>query len=73
MNSPKENNAFKTPVETVIGWLSVFFSFLVMSCGYRDGQINAIFWAGAALIPIGIILIIVGKRKQKKLKDAAIR
>ncbi len=70
LDSPKENNAFKTPVETVIGWLSVFFSFLVMSCGYKDGQINATFWAGAAMILIGIIFIVIGKQKQKKLRGS---
>ena len=67
MDSPKENNAFKTPVETVIGWLSVSFSFLVMACGYKDGKINAVFWTGAAIILIGIIFIMIGKEKPKKL------
>jgi hypothetical protein len=70
MDSPKENNAFKTPVETVIGWLSVSFSFLVMACGYKDGKINAVFWTGAAIISIGTIFIVIGKLKQKKLRDS---
>ena len=66
MNLPNEKEASKAPTETVIGWLLIFFSFLVTTLGINNGQINAVFWVGIGIVPIGIICIIIGRQKQKK-------
>jgi quinol-cytochrome oxidoreductase complex cytochrome b subunit len=66
INSQKVNNELKTPVATVIGWLLVFFSPFIMACGYKDGEINVVFWVGVAMLLPGIICIVIGKQKQKK-------
>ncbi|MEW5800662.1 MAG: hypothetical protein AB1847_01025 [bacterium] len=68
MSLPKEKEASKTPTETVIGWLFIFFSFLVMALGYNNSEINTAFWVGVGMIPVGIICIVLGKQKQKNAK-----
>jgi quinol-cytochrome oxidoreductase complex cytochrome b subunit len=70
MSLPKEKETSKTPAETVIGWLFVFFSVLVMALGYNNSQITTMFWVGVGIVPVGIICIILGKQKQKTQKSA---
>ena len=53
MDLHKEKAVVKTPAETVIGWLMVFLSFLVMSLGFNNGEIHTMFWIGSFLIPVG--------------------
>ncbi|MEW6378659.1 MAG: hypothetical protein AB1611_03505 [bacterium] len=65
MSLPKEKEASKSPAETVIGWVLVFFSCMVMTFGYNNGQIDVAFWMGVAMVPVGIICIVLGKQKQK--------
>ena len=73
MNLPKEKEITKTPVETVTGWLLIFISFLVMSFGFSNGEINIVFWVGVGLIPIGIVLVVTGKQKQRASKTSPMR
>lgn len=69
MDLSKEKEApNNTPAETVIGWLTVFFSVLVMAFGFNNCQVNVVFWVGVALVPIGIVFIAIGKQKQKNSK-----
>ncbi len=70
MSLSKEKETTKTPTETVIGWLFIFFSFMVMALGYNNSRITDAFWVGLSLVPIGIICMIVGKQKQKTQKSA---
>jgi len=69
MNLPKEKEIVKTPPETVIGWLLIFISFLIMSFGFNNGEINIVFWVGVGMIPIGIALVVTGKQKQRASKE----
>ena len=64
MGFQKEKTVIKTPAETVIGWLMVFLSFLVMSLGFNNGEITTMFWVGFSLIPFGIIFVALGKQKK---------
>jgi uncharacterized protein YqgC (DUF456 family) len=73
MNLPKEKEIIKTPVETVTGWLLIFVSFLVMSFGFNNGEINIVFWVGVGLIPIGIVLVVTGKQRQRASKESSMR
>lgn len=65
MTAPKADE-LKTPAVTVIGWLLILMCPIIMACGYNNGQMNMVFWAGAALVLPGIVCIIIGKLKQKK-------
>jgi len=64
MNLQKGKETTETPAETVIGWLMVFLSFLVMSLGFNNGEVTAMFWVGFSLIPFGIIFVVIGKQKK---------
>jgi len=64
MGLQKEKTVIKTPTETVIGWLMVFLSFMVMSLGFNNGEISTMFWVGFSLIPFGIIFVVIGKQKK---------
>ncbi len=64
MGLQKEKTIVNTPAETVIGWLIIFLSFLVMSLGFNNGEIHIMFWVGVSLIPFGIIFVVIGKQKK---------
>ena len=68
MSLQKEKTVVNTPAETVIGWLMVFLSFLVMSLGFNNGEISTMFWVGVSLIPFGIIFVVIGKQKRRTSK-----
>jgi len=68
MGLQKEKTVVKTPAETVIGWLMVFLSFLVMSLGFNNGEVSTMFWVGVSLIPFGIIFVVIGKQKKEAPK-----
>lgn len=68
MSLPQEKEASTTPAETVIGWVLIFFSCMVMTFGYDNGQIDFAFWVGMIMVPVGIISIVLGKQKQKGTK-----
>jgi len=65
MGLQKEKTIVKTPAETVIGWLMVFLSFLVMSLGFNNGEVTTMLWVGVSLIPFGIIFVVIGKQKRR--------
>jgi|GEM_PF-5077631 len=72
MNLPEEKETSKTPAETVVGWILIFFSSMVMTFGYNSGQLNLSFWLGVTMVPVGIICIVLGKQKAPKgLKRSA--
>ena len=64
MGLQKGKETTNTPAETVIGWLMIFLSFLVMSLGFNNGEITTMFWVGVSLIPFGIIFVVIGKQKK---------
>ncbi len=66
MSTLPRKEVAKTPAQTVIGWLLVSLSFLVMAFGYNNGEFNQVVWAGVALIPLGIVFVVLGKQKISK-------
>ncbi|MGA1876030.1 MAG: hypothetical protein ACMUIA_10520 [bacterium] len=66
MDSGKKRYESQTAVIKIIGWILFLSSFPIMLLDYQDGRITAMFWIGCAMTPIGIVSLMIAKRRQKR-------